>query len=151
MKERQSPPQPYLHQQIKLSPLIHVPWWIYFSSNFRTLNIWKKGKTFIWIQKSYCRSVCFYPAVLNSFMWFGKESACYAEDLSYISGLGSSPGEGNGYLLQYSCLENPMDRGACQATVHGVTKSRKWLSDFHFHGKLNQDILIKMIIRCTNI
>ena len=45
MKERQSQPQAYLHQQIKLFPLIHVPWWIYFSRNFRTLNIWEKGKT----------------------------------------------------------------------------------------------------------
>ena len=39
-----------------------------------------------------------------------------------ISGLGSSPGEGNGNPLQYSCLGNPMDRGAWQATVHGVTR-----------------------------
>ena len=42
----------------------------------------------------------------------GKESACNAGDLGSIPGLGSSPGEGNGYPLQYSCLENPMDRGA---------------------------------------
>ena len=42
------------------------------------------------------------------------------------------PGEGNGNPLQYSCLENPMDRGAWQATAHGVTKSRKRLSDFYF-------------------
>ena len=45
-------------------------------------------------------------------------------------GLGRSPGEGNGNPLQYSCLENPMDRGAWQATVHGVTKSQTRLSDF---------------------
>jgi len=45
-------------------------------------------------------------------------------DLGSIPGLGSSPGEGNGYPLQYSCLENPMDRGAWWATVHGVTKSQ---------------------------
>ena len=50
----------------------------------------------------------------------GKESACNAGDLSPIPGLGRSPGEGN---LEYSCLENPMDRGAWQATVHGVTES----------------------------
>ena len=43
------------------------------------------------------------------------------------------PGEGNGYPLQYSDLENSMDRGAWQATVHVVTKNRTWLSDFHFH------------------
>ena len=52
----------------------------------------------------------------------GKESACNAGDLGLIPGLGRSPGEGNGYPLQYSCLENPMDRRAWQATVHGVTR-----------------------------
>ena len=47
-----------------------------------------------------------------------------------IPGLGRSPGEGNGNPLQYSCLEKPMDRGAWQATVHGVAKSRTQLSNF---------------------
>ena len=45
-----------------------------------------------------------------------------------VLGLGRSPGEGNGNLLQYSCLENPMERGAWWATVHGITKSRTQLS-----------------------
>ena len=58
----------------------------------------------------------------------GKESACNAGDLGSISGLGRSPGEGKGYPLQYSGLDNFMD-----FTVHGVTKSRTGLSDFHFH------------------
>ena len=52
----------------------------------------------------------------------GKASACNAGDPGSIPGLGRSPGEGNGNSLQYSCLGNPMDRGACWATVHGVTK-----------------------------
>ena len=52
----------------------------------------------------------------------GKESACNSGDTGLIPGLGRSPGEGNGYLLRYSCLENSMDRGTCQATVHGVTE-----------------------------
>ena len=52
----------------------------------------------------------------------GKESACNAGDLGSISELGGSPGERKGCLLQYSCLENPMGRGAWWATVHGVTK-----------------------------
>ena len=55
-----------------------------------------------------------------------KESACYAGDLGLILGSGRSPGEGNGNPLQYSCLENPIDRGAWQATVHGITKSWTW-------------------------
>ena len=59
----------------------------------------------------------------------GKESACNAGDLGLIPGSGRSPGEGNGYPLQCSCLENPMDRGAWWATVHGVAKSQTRLSD----------------------
>ena len=53
----------------------------------------------------------------------GKESACNAGDLGSIPGLGISSGEGNSNPLQYSCLENPMDRGAQWATVHSVTES----------------------------
>ena len=59
----------------------------------------------------------------------GKESACNTGDMGSIPELGKSPEERNGNLLQYSCLENPMDRGAWWATVHGVTKSRTQLSD----------------------
>ena len=58
--------------------------------------------------------------------WFGsssgKESACNARDLGLIPGLGRSPGGGHGNTLQYSCLENPIDRGAWGAIVHGVSK-----------------------------
>ena len=57
----------------------------------------------------------------------GEESACNAGDLGSISGLGRSPGEENGYLLQYSGLENSMD-----PMVHGVAKSWTQLSNFHF-------------------
>ena len=58
----------------------------------------------------------------------GEECACKAGDLSLIPGSGGSPGSGNGSPLQYSLLENPMDRGAWPATVHGVTKSGTRLS-----------------------
>ena len=57
----------------------------------------------------------------------GKESACNVGDLGLIPGLGRSPGEGKGYPLQYSGLENSMDY-----TVHGVAKSWTQLSDLHF-------------------
>ena len=57
----------------------------------------------------------------------GKESTCNAGDPGLISGLGRSPGEGIGYPLQYSGLENSMD-----CIVHGVTKSQTWPSNFHF-------------------
>ena len=54
----------------------------------------------------------------------GKESTCNAGDPDSIPGSGRSLGEGNGYPLQYSCLENSTDRGPWQATVHGVAKSQ---------------------------
>ena len=57
----------------------------------------------------------------------GKESACNVEELGSIPELGRSPGEGNGYPLRYSGLENSMD-----SMVHGVAKSWTWLGDFHF-------------------
>ena len=60
-------------------------------------------------------------------------SASNAGDLGLILGSGRSLGGGNGNQLQYSCLENPTDRGAWEAIVHGVIKSRTRLSDFsHF-------------------
>ena len=59
----------------------------------------------------------------------GEESACNAGDLGLVPGSGRSPGEGKGNPLWYSCLDNPMDRGAWWATVHGVAKSQKGLGD----------------------
>ena len=64
----------------------------------------------------------------------GKESSCNVGDLGSIPGLGKSPGEGKGYPLQYSCLENSMD-----CVVHGVTKSQTRLSGFHFLYILYKD------------
>ena len=75
----------------------------------------------------------------SSFLWGfpggsdGKESACSVEDPSSIPGSGRSPGGGDGNPLQYSCLENPMDRGAWRAAVHGLAKSQTRLSDTHTH------------------
>ena len=62
--------------------------------------------------------------------WLRWQRICWlVEDLGSIPGSGRCPGEGNGYPLQYSCLENPMNRGAWCATVHGVTKKQTQLSD----------------------
>ena len=79
----------------------------------------------------------------NSDQGSGKESAYNEGDSSSIPGLGRSSGDGNGYPLQYSCLENSMDRGAWRATVHGVTKESDTteqqtlsLSEGHLRGSL---------------
>ena len=61
------------------------------------------------------------------------ESACDAGHPGSIPGSGRSPGDGNGYPLQHSGLENPTDE-ACEATVHGVAKSRTRLSNYHYHS-----------------
>ena len=72
-----------------------------------------------------------------------KASACNAGDLGSIPELGRTLGEGNGNPLQYSCLENPMDRGAWWATVHGVAKSQTQLRDFTFTFKETKDLYIE--------
>ena len=69
------------------------------------------------------------------FYWDGKEFACNTGDLGSIPGSGGSPGGGNSYPLQYSYLENSMNRGAWQATVHGVAKSWTWLSNFIYWSR----------------
>ena len=66
-----------------------------------------------------------------------KKSACNAGDAGLISGLGRSPGEGNNYELQYSFLENSMDRGAWWATIHRVTKSQS--REFSISVEVNTD------------
>ena len=72
----------------------------------------------------------------------GKASARNTGDLGSIPGSGKSPGEGNGNPLQYSCLENPMERETWQATVHGVAKSQTRLSDFTFFHFMTKEARI---------
>ena len=74
-----------------------------------------------------------------------KESACDAGDPGLIPRSGRSPGEGNGYPLQCSCLENFMDRGAWQAPGLGVTKSRTQLRDFQLHFQIYYSITILIL------
>ena len=76
-----------------------------------------------------CVCECMYVCVCRL---DGKASAYNAGDAGLIPGSGRSSGEGSGTPLQYSCLENPMDRGAWWAAVLGVTKSQTRLSDFDF-------------------
>ena len=72
--------------------------------------------------KSYISS-CLYVLRISPGGSDGKESFCSVGDPGLIPGLGRSPGEGNGYPLQYSCLENSMDTGAWWASVRGVSES----------------------------
>ena len=74
----------------------------------------------------------------------GNESTCKAGDPGSIPGSGRSPREGNGNPLQYSCLENPMDRGAWQATIYSITKNQTQLSDKHFHFRFTLQHLTDM-------
>ena len=75
--------------------------------------------------------ICHYPVLPGAFPGGSddKESACNVGDLDSNPGLGRSPGEGHGNPLSYSCLENPMDRGAWQATGRGVAKSWRRLNN----------------------
>ena len=73
-------------------------------------------------------------AMRETWVRSGKESDCNAGDLALIPGWGRSPGEGNGYPLQYSGLENSID-----CIVHGVSKSQTQLSDFHLSEKKTWD------------
>ena len=99
------------------------------------------------LQPSLCLTVCmvyfFHPVTFD--LGFpgasaGKESAYNAGDLGLIPGLGRSPGEGKGYPLQYSGLENSMD-----CIGHGIAKSRTRLSNFHFTFNLSVVLIIKYV------
>ena len=75
-----------------------------------------------------------------------KESACNAGDPGLISGSGRSPGVGHGNPLQYSCLENPVDRGATLwAAVHRVAQSRTWLKWLNMHACIQQRRIVRDI------
>ena len=81
-----------------------------------------------------------------------KESAHNAGDQGLIPGSGRSPGEGNGNPLQYSCLENPMDRGAWQATVHGVSRvGHNWVTNTHIHTWMLREWLRNIIMSAVAI
>ena len=103
----------------------------------------------------------FYLLILQLYLWqFGnttsyfpggsdsKESACNTGDSGSFAGSGRSSGEGNGYPLHYSCLENSVDREAWWAEIHGVAKSPTWLIDFNTftlslsHWTVNLTLLI---------
>ena len=98
-----------------------------FQQKIRKLNQAIKNTScpnMIYSKNVYIKAVWGFPWGLDD-----KESACNAGDPCSIPGLGRSPGEGNGNPLQFSSLENSIDRGAWWATVHGIEKSQTQLSD----------------------
>ena len=109
-----------------------------FNKNgIKVMHLVPKSKTFyahLFMQKHKVHIILFSWRPIFQLKGFpggsvGKESACKAGDQGSIPGSGRSPEEGNGNPLEYSCLENSIDRGAWWATVHGVTKSQTRLSD----------------------
>ena len=101
-----------------ISPNYHLGW---FSVQGIANRLFFKRSLSIWIFKATLLILGCFPGGPA-----GKESTCNVGDLDSIPGLGRSPGEGNGYPLQYSGLENSME-----CIVHGVARSRTWLSNFH--------------------
>ena len=105
-----------------------APWPSYMPPGTSERRVWCGEKTIGLMVK--VGSVIYYLCNLGLPRWLSdKESTCQARDMGLIPGLERSPGEGNGNPLQYSCLGNPLDRGACRATVYGVTKSRTCFID----------------------
>ena len=120
----------YLHLEQHSLSLTPCSSWLSHGQEGSSQNLWLCGSEFPshLVLGSY---VYFMPFFFHYHKGFsrgsaGKESACSVGDLGSIPGLGRCPGEGKGCLCQYSGLENSMDY-----TVHGVTKSQTWLSNFH--------------------
>ena len=110
------------------NPIIHKINFYYKSKH----KCWRRGFKYI---KTFIYLFTYIIIEMYKGIWgflgssAGKKSTCNTGHPGLIPASGRSPGERNWYLLQCSCLENPMDRGTWQATVHGVTKSQTWLSN----------------------
>ena len=117
----------------KSQAVLHLFYFFSWSLKLWTRKGPKSGMTYliIGILKNSCEPVLGFPGGSD-----GKETACSAGNPVSISGLGRSPGEGNGNPLQYSCLENPTDKGAWWATVHKVSRVGHNLVTNHHHFPL---------------
>ena len=115
--------------------ICNILWLNYFSAQQNSLKV--HLNCWVSIKSSFCVIAKQYQCGLP---WWhsSEESTRNAGDEGLIPVLGRSPGEGNGSLLQYSCLVNSRDRGAWLATVHGVTKDRTYTTErLHFHFSLS--------------
>ena len=104
---------------------------LWLQHNLLVMSLW------LLLTRLFC-FLCFLSDLVD------EESSCNRGDWGLIPGSGRSPGEGNGNPLQYSCLENCMDRGAWWATLHGITKSWTWPYNFFvlFSYRKNFDYLL---------
>ena len=91
-------------------------------------SIFKSRDITLLTQVRLVKAMVFLVVMYGYESWTIKKAEHYARDMGLIPGSGRSPGGGNGNPLQYSCLENPTDRGAWQVTVHAVAKSQTQLS-----------------------
>ena len=128
----QSHPFHWMNRKVRVTLQAHVKCGRAFLSLQDYTQQLFQSEDFMWkLYKHYCRVYLLqqlmvlwgFPSSSN-----GKACDCNTGDQGSTPGSGRSPGEGNGNPCQYPCLENPMDKGAWWARVHGVTKSSTWLS-----------------------
>ena len=106
---------------------VFSPYWLPGTLFAQVRCLMHRGHFWVWFEDRF--GCCFPLPPIGSSV--GKASSCSVGDLGSIPGLGSSPGEGSRNSLQYSSLENPMDRGAWKTTVHGITRVRyDWALSF---------------------
>ena len=98
---------------------------------------YSRRNTIFGIRREFETTSVIYEGFPDSSVLKNCQQSRRCRDAGSNPGLGRYTGEGNGNLFQYSCLENPMDRGACQATVHGVTKSQTRLSTHAYLLSMN--------------
>ena len=118
-------------------------WFLVYGKERVWLCIWVRQNRIPWVLKEYFNIRMDFSAGSE-----GKESACNAGDLGSVTGLGGSPGKRNGNPLQYSFLENPMDGGAWQFTIHGVAESdvTEWL---HFNIRIKKFCVCHILQKCN--
>ena len=121
------------------SPQRKFPWLLYLNK-FPFIIFYLNSPSLFFISSTV--TCCYFPG--GSMV---KNLPAMWEDVGWIPGSGRSPGGGHGTPLQYSCLENPMDRGAWRGTVHGVAKSQTWLNNphlftffWHLHGYIGASL-----------
>ena len=114
-----------------------------FKGKYKVRFLWASGYNIFTKWSIHHLVLCVFLCKEGLLRWLSdKEPICQAVDMGSIPGSGRSPGVGNGNPLQDSCLENPRDRGAWQATVHGVTKNSDMTKQLNKSNCLKRSYLI---------